>query len=170
MLLTTILTACGAPKPATENAGSEVSDTGGEAAEAGDAEGTEGTENGEGIEKLPQEEDGCPATMKEAKGSCLTPEGKKIPTLCTYPEGKCRCGPPEHCGGMPPDPEEMEKWVWTCKIPPPDVLPDGCPGKLPKPGAPCDDEGKVCWHGGCCTQKIECSGGTWMVGKMTCPP
>jgi hypothetical protein len=155
--LAILLVACGAPKPALENVESETA-------------GTEGSEKGGETDTIAAEEGGCPATMKEATGYCVEEGAKYVPTVCQYPEGSCRCGPPEHCGGMAPEPVPMQEYTWQCSTPPPDVLPDGCPGSVPPGGTPCDDEGKVCWTGKCCVQKLECVNGQWQVGAPLCPP
>jgi hypothetical protein len=171
ILVASVVAACGGPTQPPESVEPEI-----EVPEADDGESAEPDEETEhdekagGTESVPQPEGGCPATKKEATGYCVVKGAKYVPTVCQYPEGTCRCGPPKKCGGMAPKPVPMEKWTWSCESPPPDVLPDGCPGKLPAAGDPCSDEGKVCYHGHCCVQKLECIGGKWKIGPPMCPP
>ncbi len=97
----------------------------------------------------------CPATFKEAKGTCT-------PFMdCDYPEGYCECV--VTCGGPPGGPQDY----FACAHPY-----QGCPYPRPRLGTACSNEGQQCNYQVCCTgTNMTCKGGTWqgLILDQPCP-
>lgn len=106
----------------------------------------------------------CPATYAE------TPLGQACTdtaAACTYPEGRCWCGPRGYCGGAAPPPDlldELARPAWQCEA----ARTDGCPEVQPT-GA-CTEDGKVCGYGDCCVYVLTCQAGAWVHTGGGCPP
>jgi hypothetical protein len=110
---------------------------------------------------------GCPSAFDaDAGGACPT-DG-----VCTYPEGRCACGPcasTRYICGAPNDcaaDAAADATRWRCEA---WLTPAGCPEPRPLLGTPCADEGQVCLYGAIATEcalapldpPMECLSGVW---------
>ncbi|RLB52885.1 MAG: hypothetical protein DRJ42_13575 [Deltaproteobacteria bacterium] len=119
-----------------------------------------------GPESDPPAATGCPSTFAAAQRGGACANG---PSECTYDEGSCYCGEPRRCSGAMQEPMPPAMQSWQCRATPPEVRPDGCPGRAPDEGSPCSIA-RPCGYGDCGGAVYGCVEGRWQVVDFVSPP